>query len=89
MATLFVRHEVKDFSAWKEAYDAFDAERKKMGVTGHGVYQAEDNANSVTAYHHFDSMDAAKAFTGSARLKEVMAKAGVVGSPDIWYTNRV
>ncbi len=89
MATLFVRHEVKEFGTWKAAYDAFDAERKTMGVTGHGVYQADGNPNNVTVYHHFDSMDAAKAFAGSARLKEVMESAGVVGAPDIWLANRI
>jgi hypothetical protein len=88
MATLFVRHEVKDFGSWKAAYDAFDAERKTMGVVGHGVYQADSNPNDVTVYHEFDSMDKAKAFAGSARLKEVMAKAGVTGSPDVWFANR-
>lgn len=89
MATLFVRHNVKDFDAWKAAYDAFDKERAEMGVTAQGVYQGDGNANDVTAYHHFDSMEAAKAFAQSARLKEVMDNAGVVGTPDIWFASRV
>ena len=89
MATLFVRHEVKEFSTWKAAYDSFDAERKTMGVTSHGAYQADDNPNNVTVYHRFDNMDAAKEFAGSARLKEVMHAAGVVGAPDIWFTNEI
>ena len=89
MATLFVRHSVKDFSTWKSAYDAFDAERKTMGVTGHGAFQATGNANDVTVYHEFDSIDKAKAFADSPRLKEVMQNAGVVGPPDIWFANRV
>jgi quinol monooxygenase YgiN len=89
MATLFVRHKVKEFGAWKAAYDAFDQERKTMGVTGQGAYQADDDPNDVTVYHVFESMDAAKAFVGSARLKEVMKNAGVVGDPDIWFTKHV
>jgi hypothetical protein len=88
MATLFVRHKVKEFGAWKAAYDDFDKERKTMGVTGHGVYQADDNPNDVTVYHEFGNMDAAKAFASSARLKEVMTSAGVVGTPDIWFTKK-
>ena len=88
MATLFVRHEVKEFDAWKAAYDAFNAERNTMGVTGHGVFQADDNPNDVTVFHEFDSIEAAKTFASSARLKEVMEKAGVVGAPDIWFANR-
>jgi quinol monooxygenase YgiN len=88
MATLFARHKVKEFDAWKIAYDAFDAERKTMGVINHGVYQADDNPNDVTVYHEFDSMDAAKKFADSRRLKEVMSTAGVLGAPEIWCTNK-
>lgn len=88
MATLFVRHEVADFGKWKQAYDAFDEERKTMGVTGDGVYQADGNPNDVTVYHHFASMDAAKAFARSDRLKEVMKGAGVTGEPDIWFATK-
>jgi quinol monooxygenase YgiN len=88
MATLFVVHDVKDFGAWKQAYDAFDGERQSMGVTGHGVYQAEENPNQITIYHDFESMDAAKAFMQSDRLREVMVEAGVQGEPKVWFTNR-
>jgi hypothetical protein len=89
MATMFVRHDVVDFGAWKRAYDDFDAERQSMGVTGHGVYQAEGNPNDVTIYHHFESMDTAKAFANSSRLQEVMKGAGVQGAPNIWFTAQV
>jgi hypothetical protein len=88
MVTLFVRHKVKDFTEWKAAYDAFDSERKSMGVTGDGVYQAEGNPNDITLYHHFGTLDAAKSFMSSPRLKEVMKEAGVEGTPDIWFTKK-
>jgi quinol monooxygenase YgiN len=89
MATLFVVHEVADFDTWKQAYDDFDAERATMGVTGHGVYRAADNPNSVTIYHHFENMDAAKSFMASDRLREVMTAAGVQGEPKVWFTTKV
>lgn len=88
MATLFVRHKVQNFETWKAAYDAFDAERQTMGVTAHGVFQAEGNPNEVTLYHEFSSMGAAKAFVESARLKEVMESAGVMGMPEMWFTKK-
>ena len=86
MATLFVRHKVEDFGMWKKAYDAFDKERKTMGVTGHGVYQLEGNPNDVTVFHKFDNMNTAKDFASSDRLKEIMKGAGVIGKPDMWFT---
>lgn len=88
MATLFVKHDVEDFGTWKAAYDAFDPERETMGVIGHGVYQAEGDPNSVTIYHHFESMDAAKTFMGSDRLREVMRSAGVKGEPNVWFATK-
>jgi hypothetical protein len=88
MATIFVRHDVKHFGNWKKAYDDFDAERRAMGVTGHGVYQTEGRHDNVTLYHHFDAMDAAKAFVNSDRLKQVMEQAGVIGEPEVWFTER-
>ena len=89
MATLFVRHQVADYRKWRQVYDEFDAVRRGMGVTSHGVYQLDGNPNDVTAYHEFDTMESAKAFAGSPQLKEAMGRAGVQGAPDIWFTNRV
>ena len=88
MATLFVRHDVMDFATWKRAYDDFDAERAGMGVTGHGAYQDDGNPNTVTIYHHFESMEAAKAFMGNPRLREVMMAAGVHGEPTVWFATK-
>ena len=83
---MFVRHEVSDYTAWRKGYDAFDATRRKLGVTGQAVYQSADNPNDVTVTHDFKSADRAKAFMSSAELKTAMEKAGVKGTPQIWIT---
>jgi len=88
MATLFVRHTVADYATWRKVYDDFDAERKTLGVTSHGVYQLEGDANDVTVYHEFGTAEAANAFAANPRLKEVMGQAGVQGAPTIWITQR-
>jgi hypothetical protein len=87
MIKMFVRHDVADYGKWKKAYDEFDAERRGMGVAGDAVFCAVDNDKDVTATHDFESMDKAKAFVESPRLKEVMKAAGVTGPPTIWFTN--
>src|SRR5436190_18950472 len=76
---MYVRHEVVDYTAWRKGYDAFDADRQTMGVTGQAVYQSVDNPNDVTVWHDFKSAEAAKAFASSPKLKAVMEKAGVKG----------
>ena len=88
MPTLFVRHNVADYAAWRKVYDEFDPRRRELGVTSHGVYQADGNPNDVTVYHEFDSMDKAKSFVSSSDLKDAMSRAGVQGAPDVWITQR-
>ena len=49
------------------------------------VFRTAGNPNEVTAWHDFDSLEAAEAFAGSQRLREVMQNAGVAGDPQIWF----
>ena len=87
MVRMFVRHMVKDYGVWRKAYDDFDGERSGYGVKGDAVFQAVDNPNDVTAWHDFESIEAAQSFAGMDRLKEVMEGAGVSSAPDIWFVN--
>lgn len=87
MARLFIRHNVTDYNAWRTAYDDFDRERSSMGVSGHAVFQSVDDPNDVTVWHDFSTLEKAKTFTSSSRLKEVMGKAGVKDTPQIWFVN--
>ena len=89
MATLFVRHNVADFAAWKKGYDGQKNLRDSGGVTSDGVYQSADDPNDITVYHEFPTIEAARAFASSDDLKAVMQALGVVGAPQIWFTNRV
>ena len=50
---MYVRHEVNDYATWRKNYDAFKAERNKMGVIGAAVYRSVDNPNDVTVTHDF------------------------------------
>ena len=85
MVRLFVRHPVSDYATWREHYDAFDDERRGMGVTGDAVFRSVDDPNDVTVWHDFATPDEAKSFASSPRLKEVMSAAGVAGEPMLWF----
>ena len=86
MIRMFVRHDVADYAKWRHAYDAFEAERRTMGVVGAAVYRAAEKDTDITVTHDFEGLEAAKAFTGSQRLREVMGAAGVTSVPTIWFT---
>jgi len=89
MIRMFARHPVTDFARWKKQYDSFDQERRGMGVTNAAVFQGAGNPNDVTVWHDFQSLDAARKFAQSPRLKEVMEGAGVAGEPTIWFVEQV
>jgi hypothetical protein len=84
---MFIRHGVREYAKWRRAYNAFDRERRGMGVTKHAVYRAVGRPNDVTVTHDFASITVAKKFAGSRRLREVMKGAGVRTKPAIWYVN--
>lgn len=86
MATMFVRHQVNDYAAWRKVYDEFRPTQTRLGVTAQAVYRAADNPNDITVTHEFASIEAAHAFAGSEELHGAMANSGVAGEPAIWFT---
>ena len=87
MARMIVRHQVKDYTAWRKAYDDFATTRQGMGVTAAAVFQSVDDPNDVTVTHDFATAEAAKAFADSAELRSAMEGAGMAGPPTIWFVN--
>ena len=87
--TMFARHKVSNYGNWKRVYDDFASVRKENGVTGASVHRDANDPNAITITHQFKDMNAATAFANSEELKSAMAKAGVAGPPEIWFTEDV
>jgi len=86
-AGMIVFHRVADYGRWRAVYDAFDAERQELGITGHAVNARIDDANAVIVYHQADSVETLRAFASSDELKARMADAGVGGPPEVTFWN--
>jgi len=84
MATLFVRHSVSDYEAWRKVYDEFFEARKGAGVTGEAVYRSVDDPNEVTLVLDFQTIEAAHAFPNDQKLEAAYRQAGSLGAPAIW-----
>jgi hypothetical protein len=89
MGMVIVHHTVKDYAAWKPAYDKHATVRKAAGLSHDHVLQAVDNPNAVTIVMDFSNFDNAKKFAESEDLKTVMKAAGVVGAPSIHLLKKV
>ncbi len=81
MTTLLIEHNVKDFRAWKTAFDAHADVRQKHKLTGNIVYQRFDNPNAVCVVCEGASNNI-QAFIADPSLKAAMQGAGVQGEPN-------
>ncbi len=82
-ATLFVRHQVADYSTWRAVYDSVADLREQYSCLGAEVMTDPGNTNDIFVVHRFPTAEAAQAFAGSAELKDAMGRAGVTGAPRI------
>ena len=88
MATMFIRHRVADYKAWRKVYDEMAPIQKRLGVQAEAVYQTLGDPRELTVTHDFATAEAAQAFAGSTELREAMHSAGVEGAPSIWFATR-
>jgi hypothetical protein len=65
MNTLHIENTVKDFEAWKAAFDKFERFRAEKGVRAYRIARLVDEPNMVTIDLDFDSLDDATAFRGA------------------------
>ena len=89
MATLLVRHKVKNYSAWKKVFDDFVSVRRAGGEKSYQIFHTETDPNNLLLTFQWDSLNNAKKFAGSSVLKEAMQKAGVIEEPKIDFLNEI
>jgi quinol monooxygenase YgiN len=87
LAGLIIRHEVRDYAAWKAAFDGHGDARREAGVVGHAVSRSVRDPNVVVIYLQAASLEALRAFAVAPDLKTVMQAAGVVGAPDLSFVH--
>jgi heme-degrading monooxygenase HmoA len=76
---------VKDYDAWKPAFDEHDEMRVEMGQQCYYLFQSSDDPNHVVIAIEFDTAENAHAFVDSKDLRERMKEAGVKGKPQISF----
>jgi hypothetical protein len=82
-ATLAVRHNVRDYAAWRKVYDELDALRAQHGCTGQRVMRLPGDGNDLFVTHDFPTAEQAGGFAHDPGLRAGMERAGVEGAPRI------
>jgi hypothetical protein len=84
MSSVFVRHRVADYDAWKAVFDEHAGARRDHGLTDAGLFRDADDPAVVIIVMTTDDVERARAFAGSDDLRETMQRAGVVSQPEVW-----
>jgi quinol monooxygenase YgiN len=82
-ATLTVRHNVRDYAAWRKVYDDLEPLRAQHGCTAHRVMRLPDDGNDLFLTHEFPTAEQAASFAHDPALRTAMEAAGVEGAPQI------
>jgi hypothetical protein len=87
MGVMIVHHAVRDYEAWRPAYDAHEAARRAAGLTNGRVFRSTEDPNDILIL--FDTSDRRRAeeFGGSEDLKSAMQNSGVIGQPKILFAD--
>lgn len=83
MATLHIENTVRDFDAWKAAFDKYERMRAEQGVRSYRVVRGITQPNEVMVDLEFDTVPSAEAFIGhleqiwkTPQSKEILAAHG-------------
>jgi hypothetical protein len=83
MTILVVHHAVRDYGAWKPAFDEHQPFRTAHGAIRHWLYRSPDDPDDLVVAIEFPSAEAALGFLADPSLKEAMERAGVIGEPSV------
>lgn len=84
MEHVLIIHEVEDYEAWKEIFDAAATIRKNAGEQSYQVLKLNNNSKKIVHFSKWTSISSAKAFFESAKLVEIRKQAGVK-APEFIY----
>ncbi len=84
MPTVFVRHKVRDYDAWRPIYDGTIGMRQEADLRDLGVFRDAEDPNMILMMWETDNLDGFNAMLGSPDLKAVMEDAGVISEPKAW-----
>ena len=83
MPALHIEHQIRDFAAWKAAFDRDPAGRQRSGVRSYRISRPVDDPAYIMIDLDFDSAGEAETFLASMRevWQSPQAAPALLGSP--------
>mgnify|MGYP002780448752 CR=1 FL=1 len=88
MQYVLIIHEVEDYAAWKAIFDNAAQIRKEAGEISYQLLKFENETNNIVHFSRWSSLQSAKNFFESERLKEIRKQAGVK-APTFIYLDEI
>jgi len=88
MQFVLIVHEVADYPAWKQVFDAAAGIRARAGEIAYQVLKHRDDANRIVHFSQWRSLDEAQAFFESPELVAIRERAGV-RAPEFLYLDQL
>lgn len=88
MDYVLIIHEVADYAAWKQVFDAAAGIRREAGERHYQLLRDERDPNRVVHFSAWTSLVQARAFFESPRLVKIRQEAGV-RAPEFNYLHRL
>jgi heme-degrading monooxygenase HmoA len=83
MATIIIKHKVRDFEIWRKQFEQQSEYRKEAGFQGTCVYKSKKDPNTVVIYTKTEEPEKVSKFLASDDLKHAMKDAGVIDQPTV------
>ena len=80
MTSVFIRHRVSDYNAWRPEFDKAVKSDWATGIRSYRVWRGTDDPNLLIVVNAFDSRQAAEAVMNNPALREAMGRGGVIAS---------
>lgn len=88
MNYVLIIHEVNDYAAWKQVFDAAAGIRKQAGEQSYQVLNYQHDKNKIVHFSRWESLARARQFFESPALIEIRKQAGVQ-APEFLYLDQL
>ena len=84
MATVFIRHKVRNYAKWKKVFDKFAPTRRAGGESSYIIGHVPGKPKNLCLLFQWDTAANAARFLKSKALKAAMKGAGVAEKPEVF-----
>jgi heme-degrading monooxygenase HmoA len=84
MVYLFIQHEVRNYSTWKQLFDSFLGLRRASGEKSCQIFHPDDDPNNLLLLCEWDSLANARKFMANPAMKEAMSEV-LLDAPRVYF----